>query len=438
MRKVIAGSLRDVIAIVLLTVLGLATVLVILSQQKASLPGWVPVLGEDFFELRAEFLPAQAVTPGQGQAIDIAGIQVGKVSSVDLENGRAVVGMDVEPKYAPLITDDATLLLRPKTGLADMVIEVDPGKGGREVKEGSTIPLARSQPNINVDQILATLDADTRDYLTLLLQGGAEGLGGKSKGRLLSAGLRRFEPTARDLAEINGALAERRRNIARVIHNFRLLMGELGANDQALAEFVSSSNAVFQAFGNQQASIRASLQQLPSTLNTTRSALASAGQLSREMQRSLPKLIPAAQALKPGLEAAQRLFTDTTPPIRDQIRPFTRQVRRPVKHLTQTGPPLGKTINGLSTGLGSLNYGLNELAFNPSGPAEGFLFYLGWLNHTVNNVYLTQDAGGPLRHGMIVVSCATAQLAPGIVAGKPFLKTLQQITNFPSDTVACN
>jgi phospholipid/cholesterol/gamma-HCH transport system substrate-binding protein len=437
MRKAIRTNLRDVLAILAVFVIGLATMLFIFSQQKAALPSWVPVLGQDFFELNAEFLPAQAVTPGQGQAIDIAGIQVGKVGAVNLENGKATVRMDIETKYAPLITDDATLLLRPKTGLNDMVIEVDPGTGRREVKEGSTVPLARTEPNVNPDEILATLDADTRDYLTLLLQGGAEGLGGKAKGRQLSAGLRRFEPTARDLARINSALAVRRGNIARVIHNFRLLMEELGANDQALAEFVSSSNAVFQSFANQEASIRASLQQLPPTLRTTRSALASTDRLSLEMQRSLPKLIPAAQALKPGLESLQRLFSDTTPPIRDQIRPFTRQVRQPVKHLVQGAEPLKKTVKGLSTGLGNLNYGLNELAFNPSGSAEGFLFYLSWLNHIVNNVYLTQDAGGPLRHGLIMASCQTAQLAPGIAAGKPFLMTLQQGTNFPTEAAAC-
>ena len=126
MSRALRGRTRDLIAVIVLAIAGIATLLVIISQQKASLPGWVPVFGQDFFELEAEFLPAQAVTPGQGQAVQIAGIQVGKVGNVDLEDGHAVVRMDIEPKYAPLIHRDATLLLRPKTGLADMVIEIDP------------------------------------------------------------------------------------------------------------------------------------------------------------------------------------------------------------------------------------------------------------------------------------------------------------------------
>ena len=67
------------------------------------------------------------MTPGQGQSVDIAGIKVGEVSGVKLENGHAVVSMEVDNKYAPLIHTNASLLLRPKTGLNDMVVEVDPG-----------------------------------------------------------------------------------------------------------------------------------------------------------------------------------------------------------------------------------------------------------------------------------------------------------------------
>ena len=90
--------------------------------------------------------------------------------------------MLVEQQYAPLIHEDATVLLRPRTGLQDMTIELDPGrKDGPPVEEGATIPLAQTKPNVQPDQILASLDGDTRDYLQLLIQGGAEGLGGRGK-----------------------------------------------------------------------------------------------------------------------------------------------------------------------------------------------------------------------------------------------------------------
>ncbi len=438
MSRALRGRTRDLIAVVVLLVAGLTAVLVIISQQKASLPGWVPLFGQEFFELEAEFLPAQAVTPGQGQAIDISGIQVGKVGNVNLENGHAVVRMDIEPKYASLIHPDASLLLRPKTGLADMVIEMDPGKSGRAIKEGATVPLASTKPQVNADEILATLDADTRNYLTLLLQGGAQGIGGKEKGLQASAALRRLEPTTRDLARINTAVATRSQNLARVIHNFGLLAAELGRHDQQLGRFVDSSNEVFDSFAKQQASIRASLGELPPTLRATKGALGDVDQLSLTLRRSLPDLIRSATVLKPGLEATQRLFRDTTPPIRDQIRPFTRQVRSPVRHLVQGAKPLEKSVSGLKVGLANLNYAVNELAYNPDTSVGNYLFYLGWLNHDLNSVYLNQDAYGPLRRGLIMFSCQTATFAEPVAASHPFLRTLQLLTTFPTSAQACN
>ncbi|MFN8163090.1 MAG: MlaD family protein, partial [Solirubrobacterales bacterium] len=105
------GHRKDTIAIIVLALAGVVMMLGIFTQQKASLPSWLPFVGEEFEHISAEFSTAQAVTPGQGQSVDIAGIQVGKVTSVDLEDGHAVVGMDIEPKYMKLIHPNASFLL---------------------------------------------------------------------------------------------------------------------------------------------------------------------------------------------------------------------------------------------------------------------------------------------------------------------------------------
>jgi phospholipid/cholesterol/gamma-HCH transport system substrate-binding protein len=436
MRRAIREHLRDFIAILVIAAFALLTLYIILYNQKAALPGWVPGLGQDFYELNAELSSAQAVTPGQGQAIDIAGIQVGKVGAVNLEEGHAVVRMDIEPKYAELIHKDAEILLRPKTGLNDMVLEVVPGTEGKTPSEGSTIPLSQTQPNVNPDEFLAMLDADTRDYLALLLNGGAAGLG--HQGRQLSAGLRRFEPLSRDLAKIGTALALRRQNIARSIHNFRLILEELGANDRALQEFVSSSNAVLGTFADQQAAIRQSLQDLPPTLRATQKGLTSADQFSVVLRPAALRLIPASQALKPALEASQKLFKQTLAPLRDQIRPFTRQIRPTVKHLAQAAEPLEQTATGLRKTFTNLNFLLNELAYNPPGASkEGFLFYLAWLNHEFNSIYLTQDAEGPLRRGLLLFSCGTVTVASFAQGSNALLKTELQATQVPTVEEIC-
>jgi phospholipid/cholesterol/gamma-HCH transport system substrate-binding protein len=430
MRRAIREHLRDFIAIGVLIVLAIVTTGVILARQQANFPSWLPILGQEHFELKAEFSSAQAVTPGQGQTVNIAGIRVGSVEGVNLENGVAVVTMDIDPKYADIVHADASLLLRPRTGLQDMTIEIDPGQNGQLVTEGSTVPLANTQPNVNPDQILASLDGDTQSYLQLLLQGGAQGLYGNS--REASASLRRFEPTVRNIARINGALAKRRHNLRRVITNLGKLSTELGHRDTQLAQFVRSSNTVLGSFAKEQDAIRATLQEFPPTLRQTQSTLTSADRLALILGPASRKLIPSAQALAPALKQVRPLFRDTTEPIRTEIRPFARRVQPVLRHVNQLSGPLATTTTALSKGFKDLNLLFNALAYNsPGAKDEGYLFWASWLNHNTNAVFFTQDASGPLRHGLVQLSCATASNAEAVGLSNAFLKTLSDLSRVP-------
>jgi phospholipid/cholesterol/gamma-HCH transport system substrate-binding protein len=434
MKRAIREHLKDFVAILGLIVLGLVTTGVIGVSQHASIPNWVPFIGTSSFDLKTEISSAQAVTPGQGQTVNIAGIKVGSISSVDLEGGSAVIGMAIEPKYAPLIHKNASVLLRPRTGLQDMTLEVDPGTPSRpQIAEGATIPQASSLPPVQSDQILASLDADTRGYLQLLLVGAAQGLDGNTS--KLSSDLRRLDPLAQDLAKLNGALALRRKNIAHVIHDFGLVSQELANHDQQLANFVTSSNSVFAAFARQQASLQQTIAELPPTLRTTQSALSSADRFALTAKPALTALLPQARAFGPALKATRPFFRNTTGPIRNQIRPFTRKVQPVVRHLGQGAAPLAKTATGLRGGFTNLNELLNGLAYNPPGVKEGYLFWLAWLNHDSNSALALQDANGPLTRGLVTLTCSTARLAESLTLGRPQLNTIRQITNTPSSAL---
>lgn len=437
LRRQLRRRTGDLVAVIVLLVAGLGVAAAIITQQKAAFPSWMPFLGQDFFHVEAELTSAQALTPGQGQAVTVSGIRIGQVESVRLEDGHAVVGLDVTPKYAPLLTPDSRLLVRPKTGLQDMVVEVEPGNQPGRLEEGSTIPLSRTQPNVNPDEILRSLDADTRLYLQMLLQAAGEGIGSREQGLQLSAGLRRLEPFSRDIARLNGALATRRRSIARAVHYFRLLTEELGAHDAEIRRFVASSADALGSFARQEASLRSTLRELPGTLATTNRALGSSNRLSLELAPTLRELIPQARALAPALRSAQRLFRQTREPLESQIRPFVRQTIPTLKDVVPAAGPLAKTVRGFRDTLKPLNYAFNELAYNPGGSyRKGYLFYLAWLNHLLNATYL-QDAEGPLRRGLVLLSCQTATLADGAAATDAFLKTLLQVTRVPTEADIC-
>ena len=213
--------------------------------------------------------------------------------------------------------------------------------------------------------------------------------------------------------------------------SFADLSEALARSDTRLADFVTSQNQVFAAFAAQEANLRATLQELPSALSETRSALASGRVLAEELGPASEALIPAAQAFEPGQVAAQRLARESLGPIRDQIRPFTRQIRKPLRHLSQGAGPLGKTVQASARTFGDLNRLFNAWAFNPAGSQEGYLFWTAWLNHNANNSAFLQDAHGPLPRGLVMQSCLTALRAEELAVDRPFIWTLQRLTNVP-------
>jgi phospholipid/cholesterol/gamma-HCH transport system substrate-binding protein len=436
MGTAIRKHLRDAVAIIVLLIVSLIVALVILSHQRLALPAGVPLLGKDVVEVEAELATAQAVTPGQGQTVNIAGVEVGQISSVKLENGRAIVGMKIEREHATIYRD-ATILLRPKTGLKDMVAELTPGtKAAGRLPEGQRIPISQTLPDVNLDEVLAALDSDTRDYLRLLLGDGATAL--KGNGRELAQTIRRLEPTARYAREVNEQLAVRRRNIKRVIHNFSLLVGELGDKDTQLAEFVENSNAVFATLANQDANIRATLEELPSALDETQTTLAKVDRLASVLGPTLEDLRPAARALGPSLVQTRPFLTETTPIIRDQIRPFTRAALPTAKALRPALSDLSAATPDLTRTFRVVNALLNTLAYNPPGSAEeGYLFWLSWANHVGTTVFAIQDAHGPIRRGLVVFSCSTAQLLNSVANTNPALGTLVALLNGPTTAEIC-
>jgi phospholipid/cholesterol/gamma-HCH transport system substrate-binding protein len=436
MRTAIRKHRWDFVAVLGIFVVALIVGGYILGHQRFYLPKWVPVVGTEFVDYKAEFATAQSVTPGQGQSVNVAGVAVGELAKVELKDGRAVITMKIRKKYAH-VYKDATALLRPKTGLNDMIVELTPGtrSAGELDHAKDVVPITQTLPNVNTDEFLAALDGDTRSYLQLLVAGGGEALGGNGKN--LSATFRRFEPTNRDIGRITKSLATRRDNVARSIHNFKQLMGAVGDKDQELGDLVDASNAVFASFAKQDARLRETLSLLPDTLAETDKAVQKADKLGTVLGPTLGRLRPGARALGPSLKQTRPFLKTTTPVIEKQLRPFARDALPTVKVLRPAARDLAALTPDFTSVLKTANYLLNTAAYNPPGDDEGYLFWISWLNHIGPTVFSTQDAHGPIRRGQLLFSCSGLRLLEQLRNINPQLGTIIGLVNAPATTDVC-
>jgi phospholipid/cholesterol/gamma-HCH transport system substrate-binding protein len=434
----IKKNLGNFAAIIGLIVIAAVVSVYILNEQRMRFPFFEPKP----FELKAEFSTAQAVVAGQGQTVRVAGVRIGDIGGVELEDGRAVVSMDIDREYRDLVHTNASALLRPKTGLKDMFIDLEPGGGDAPVvKQGFTIPIRATQPDVNPDEILSVLDTDTRDYLKLLVNGAGRGLEGR--GGDLRDLFARFEPTHRDLARVNGAVAERRRNLRRLITSLNVLSTELASRDDDLAKLVDSSAAVFGAFAQEQANVSAAVAELPSTLQQTTDTLGRVETFAELLGPTTQKLRPAARALDPANQAVRPFAREATPQLRKSIRPFVRESRPLVRDLRPVSQRLAAAGPDLTQVFVRFNHFLNLLGYNPNGREgpdnaarqEGYLFWLAWLNHSATQLFSSSDAHGTLRPVTIAAPCAT--LAQ-VLGAQPELEFTNLLTPLLTDSKACN
>lgn len=422
------------ISVVVMVVIAAAVGGYILAHENLKLPGWVPVFGRSYYSLKAEIQTAQAVTPGQGQAVTIAGAKIGEVASVDLNRGFATVTMKVTPKYARIYRN-ATMLLRPKTQLQDITVEINPGTpSAGKLPSGSTLPLSQTAPNVNFDEFLSSLDAETRAYLQELLAGAGGGF--KNNGKAFAATLKRFDPTAREIQKISAELESRHANTARAIHNFRLLTEALGGKDKQLAQLVDASNAVFATFAKEDRSVERTLQLLPGALSKTKTGLGKLATAARLIGPTLQKLQPFAKALGPANNATRKLALTTTPIIKNEIRPFAREILPTINLVAPDTKELAESFPKLATTFGVFNEFFNELANNPGKSQGGFLFFLDWANHNLNSVLSSADSNGILGRTLVYFNCEVAPLLKGVAEVNPNVNLLIGLLQ-PPDRAAC-
>lgn len=439
MKRAIKNYSGDFLAMVVLALIAVFVGGYILANQRFYLPGWVPFVGTNFYTLNAEFQTAQAISPGQGQTVAMAGVPVGEISGVKLQNGRAVVTMNIESKYGKYVHKNATILTRPKTGLNDMLLQLNPGTAAApQAPSGYTLPVSQTLPNVNPDEFLAALDAGTRNYLKLLIGGAGKGLTGNREE--LAAVLKRFDPLARDTAKFTRLLAERHELVARNIHNLSQITTALAGNDKDLTAFVDSSNAVFKLFAAQDQNLAATISELPGALDATNQAVISADKLATTLGPTLSALEPFARNLAPAQIAGQDFFKATTPVVKNQLRPFSVGVQPTVANLKPATADLAAATPDLTTSVKVLNALFNTLAYNPTPTNESkqpYLFYLAWLNHLGPLNFSNQDALGPLRRGIFLLDCENSKTVEQIKKTSVPLGTLSNLVNTPPLSVTC-
>ena len=445
MRHAIRKHLRDFVAVLALVAVGVGVGGYLLANQRLRFP----IIEEEPYSVWVVLENAQAVTPGQGQTVRVSGMRVGDIGTVELHEGKARVRMDLEREHADLVRRDASVLLRPRTGLKDMFLSLDPGSPEEPpVPEDGVIPATNTSADINPDEILAVLDRDTRDYLKLLINGAGKGLEGR--GGDLREVFRRLGPLHRDLSRLNRLVATRRENLARLIHNYGRTIDRLGEEDRDLTSLVTTSRRVFDSLAQQDAQISEAVERLPGALSQTEATLRRVNELGAVAGPAFEALRPAVRELDDANAELRPLAEEIEPVLRERIRPFVRDARPFIRDLRPAARDLAEASPNLRESFFELNRFFNMAAYNPNGAEEltgdlqrdtarqeGLLYWLAWIAKNTNSLFATGDAQGPIRRFVVLGSCSTYRGLTQEPSGQALVEEILGVGDVLADNGLC-
>lgn len=256
----------------------------------------------------------------------MSGVPVGDIRSSELTpegTARVLLAIDRDDYDGP-VYDNATVVLRPKSPLNEMYIEMDPGTpAGKVLDDYGVLPVANAKPPVQIDAALAHLDQNALAAVQSLLEASDVALATAPQD--LPQGVRATTEVVDRLKPVVDQLDRRRDNLARLVTSIGQLSTAVGGDEKRLTALANSLSTTLRTVSAQSQALRDSLNQLPGVVDNLGAATGNVQQLSDQLDPTLDNVRAASEQL-PG--ALDRL-TDTVDTLHttvDKARPVAEKL----------------------------------------------------------------------------------------------------------------
>ena len=297
------------------------------------------------FELKAAFTSSNGLHPGS--FVREAGVNIGKVVHTQpYGGGAALVTMRIDKAGLP-IHRDARLKIRPRLFFeGNFFVDVNPGSPSAPVvHDGDVIPATQTARPVQLDQVLDTLDNDTRDQVSIVLDeyGRALNRGGAAVNRTY----RYTGPAYRDSAIVSDAqLGMRPHQLSQYVHDTGTVSRAIDRDPRALQDLITTLFMTARGFARESDNLERTLGELPRTLRTGLPALRELNRAFPPLRRLIVDLHPALRTSVPALDASLPLAKQLRGLVsKPELRGLVRELRPAVPDLVRFNKgnvPLGE------------------------------------------------------------------------------------------------
>lgn len=271
----------------------------------------------------AEFPSAGPLLTGNEVKVD--GVVIGSVQDAVVDGDHANVLLELDPAAMPLY-QDATATIRPISLLGERYVDLERGTPGTaQMSDGGTIPRERTATNVDLDEILNTIDEPTGESLAFLVTTLGDGL--RDNGGNVDAALKALAPALRDTEGLTSVLEDQNVLLGSLVDQVEPVAGALATdNGQSLDRLVASADRLLAASSRQQEQLDQTLAELPGALRSARTTLGELAGTARETTPTLRSLRPVTEDLT---EISNELmtFADSLDPALAQAQPVLEEAR---------------------------------------------------------------------------------------------------------------
>ncbi|WP_354698836.1 hypothetical protein DSM112329_04534 [Paraconexibacter sp. AEG42_29] len=334
---------------------------------------WVMGTRKTEHQIKANFSSAFNLVPGL--AISVDGIEVGKIGSVEYKDGKSLVEIGInDEKYWPLHEGTKVISRWGTTiGSGTRRLDLEPGPATNpEIKQDGIIPTADTQPAVDVDLVLNTLNKKVRGSLTSWQKG--MGASFKDKEKDVGAILENAPEGTGAATDVLSDLATDTFALRALVRNGHRATSTLASRDENVRNLVTVAARTFATFAANTKGTQDSIAELTPTLTQARSSLRRVDGSIDNLDGLITALRPGAKALVPLAAAARPAFADlrsivpttvqtlqtgtkTAPKITQLLRTGTPTVTRASSVLTDLAPmvacirPYAPELGGAFVGL---------------------------------------------------------------------------------------
>ncbi|MEV4421146.1 MlaD family protein [Patulibacter sp. NPDC049589] len=269
------------------------------------------VPGRQYYNLKAEF--TQADNLSNHYEVRIGGLRAGQILNPRVHDGKALVDIRLDKKFAPLRAD-SKLQVRLRSAVGVRYLQIVPGKRGAPLKEGDLLPTENQTQNVALDQVLGTLDSDTRQKAQTLLDALGEGADGN--GLELNTALRKLTPFLRQVQTLARPLNAQPGSTARAIRETDAAVGAFDGVRDTLASAFDPLRRGLKPFADDADRIGETLDEATPTLHQVQAQLPQVDRLVRAVDGLAVDGRPALQQAPSALKETTRLLKGARPAVR--------------------------------------------------------------------------------------------------------------------------